>query len=83
MDLEKLRVEEIEWEDHYSTDTWADPEETDFVGSIFVKSIGRVLKETKTKVVLVPSIASNGQVFGTITILKKTIKSRTIVREGN
>jgi len=76
-----MKVEEIVWLDHYSTDAWADPSVEDFVSDIDVTSIGYVLKETKTKVVLCGNRASNGQIFGTITILKKTIKSRHIIKE--
>lgn len=76
-----MKIEEIVWEDHYSTDAWADPATEDFVSDMLVTSLGYVLKETRAKIVLVANQASNGHIFGTITILKKTIKNRTVVRE--
>lgn len=77
-----MKIEEIVWEDHYTTDSWSDPKTEDFVSAILVNSIGYVLKETRAKVVLCSNMGSHGQVFGTITILKKTIKSRSTLREA-
>lgn len=80
--LRKLPVEEIEWEDHYSTDGWTHTEDEDLVSPVYVTSLGYRLKETKTKIVLIGNKATNGQIFGTITILKKTVRTRTVVREA-
>jgi hypothetical protein len=75
-------IELIEWEDHYSTDAWTDADNKELLDTILVTSVGFKLKETRTKIVLAANAATNGQIFGTITILKKTIKSRTILREA-
>lgn len=82
MKLEELPIEEVEWEDHYSTDRWTEHEDPELNGSIFVKTVGYKLKETKTKIILVQNSATNGQISGTMTIIKKTVKSRNIIREG-
>lgn len=76
-----MKIEEIVWEDHYTTDSWTDPKTEDFLTGVLVTSIGYVLKETRTKVVLVSNQGNHGQIFGTITILKKAIKERSVVRE--
>ena len=77
-----LPIEEIVWEDHFSTDDWKDHKDEDIANTIFITSIGYLLKENRQRVVLVQNINNeNNQVSGTITILKRTIKKRTIVRE--
>lgn len=80
--LTKLPIEEITWEDHYSTDDWLSPDDKELHSNIYVTSIGYLLKETKTKIVLVFNKATNGNIFGTTTILKKTVKSRVTIREA-
>jgi hypothetical protein len=75
-------IELIEWEDHFSTDAWTESDNVDLLDTILVTSVGFRIKETKTKIVLAANAATNGQIFGTITILKKTVKSRTILREA-
>jgi hypothetical protein len=78
-----LPVEEIIWEDHYSTDDWRKHDDEDVAGVVYVTSIGYRLKENRQRVVLVQNInTENNQVSGTITILKRTIKKRTIVRDA-
>lgn len=79
--LAKLPLEEVVWEDHYSTEDWTHVDDDELTQSIFVTSVGYVLKETKTKLVLVANKSDNAQIFGTITILKKTIKKRTRIRD--
>jgi hypothetical protein len=75
-------IELIEWEDHFSTDAWTESDNVDLLDTILVTSVGFRIKETKTKIVLAANAATNGQIFGTITILKKTVKLRTILREA-
>lgn len=81
--VEDLVLEEITWEDHFSNEAWITQE--DLVkddGGIFVTSVGYRLKETKNKVVLVQNVATNGHVSCAMTILKKTITKRNIVKEN-
>lgn len=80
--LVKLPIEEITWEDHFSSENWTTHDDEEIEGSIFVTTIGYRLRETKTKVILIQNRATNGQIAGTMTIIKKTIKNRTIVREA-
>ena len=78
-----LPLEEVVWEDHFSSQDWASQE--DMVAdnaSIFVTSVGYKLKETKQKIVLIQNVADNGHVSGSMTILKKTVSKRTIIREA-
>lgn len=80
----KMPLEEVTWEDHFSTTDWTtkDDESLDLKHGIFVTTIGYRLKESKLKVVLVQNVATNGALSGTMTILKKTVKSRTVIREA-
>lgn len=82
MKLDELPIEEITWEDHYSSDDWRDLEGTDLDGAIYVKTIGYRLRETKTKIIVFQNVSTSEQISGTMTILKKTVKSRTVIREG-
>lgn len=82
MDVTKLPIEEITWEDHFSQEAWQSAAEFDLNDELFVSTVGYRLKETKTKVVLLQNVATNGQVSCTMTILKKTIKSRKMIREA-
>lgn len=80
--VEKLPLEEVIWEDHFSSTDWMtqeDMEKDD--GGIFVTSVGYRIKETKHKIVLIQNMTSNGHVSGAMTILKKTVSKRTIIRE--
>ena len=81
--LEKLPLEEVTWEDHFSSTDWATQD--DMVkddSSIFVTTVGYKLKETKLKIVLIQNVADNGHVSGSMTILKKTVTKRTTLREA-
>ncbi len=81
--VEKLPLEEIVWEDHFSSTEWISNE--DLVKSnesIFVTSVGYRIKETKTKITLIQNVTDNGHVSNTMTILKKTVTKRTIIREA-
>jgi hypothetical protein len=82
MKLDELPIEEIEWEDHYSSDDWRDHDGVDLEGAVFVKTIGYRLKETRTKIIVFQNFSTSDQISGTMTILKKTVKSRTVIREG-
>jgi hypothetical protein len=80
--VDKLPLEEVVWEDHFSSTDWASQE--DMIKddeSIYVTSVGYRLKETKHKIVLVQNVATNGHVSGTMTILKRTVSKRTLLRE--
>lgn len=82
MKLDDLPIEEIEWEDHYSSENWTAQDDVDLQTSLYVKSVGYRLKETRTKIVLIQNCASNGMVSCSMTIIKKNVKSRTVIREG-
>lgn len=76
-----LPIEEVVWEDHFSTTDWTSKADVMEDQSVFVTSVGYRLKETKTKIVLIQNCADNDIVSNTMTILKKTVKSRTVIRE--
>ena len=80
--MKELPLLEVEWEDHYSTTDWVEAAAADVLDSVYVKSVGYLFKETKNKLVLVQNMSSSGQLAGTMTIMKKTIKTRTVLREG-
>lgn len=80
--LMKLPVEEVVWEDHFSMDGWTHAEDKDLVGEIYITSVGYLLRETKTKIILIQNRGTNAQISGAMTILKKTVKSRTRLREA-
>lgn len=79
----KLAIQEVVWEDHFSVDDWTTPDSSDVDISINVTTIGYLLKETKTKIVLIQTHATNAMIAGTMTILKKTVKSRVTLREAS
>ena len=80
-----LPIEEIVWEDHFSSTDWVDKDSVvhDTVDAhYFITSIGYRLKETKARVTLIQNYSQlNGQVSNTMTILKKNIKSRTLIKD--
>jgi len=80
--LTRLPIEEVVWEDHFSTDSWLAHDAEEVLDTILVTSVGYRLKETRAKIVLIQHRTTNAQIGGTITILKKTVKSRTIIREA-
>lgn len=82
MKLANLPIEEIVWEDHFSTDDWKSHDDGEIAGTMFVSSIGYRLKENRQRIVLVQNVSDSDQVSGTITVLKKTIKKRTVIREA-
>lgn len=82
MKLAGLPVEEIVWEDHFSTDDWKSHDDKEVAETMFVTSVGYRLKENRQRIVLVQNLSDSDQISGTITILKKTIKSRTVIREA-
>lgn len=83
MDVKSMPLEEVVWEDHFSTTDWTtkDDETLNLAHGLFVTTIGYRLKENKYKIVLVQNVVTNGTISGTMTILKKTVKSRTVIRE--
>lgn len=77
-------VEEIVWDDHYSTDDWQPHDNEDVARTISVTSIGYKIKENRRTVVLAQNVNNeNKHISGTITIIKKNIKKRTIIREAD
>jgi hypothetical protein len=82
MDYKTLPLVEITWEDHFSSDEWTTQDDVTLAGSVFVTTIGYLIKETRTKIVLAQNVSSAGNISGTMTILKKTVKTRTVIREA-
>lgn len=80
--LSKLPIEEIVWEDHFSSENWTKHDDEELLDSIFVTTIGYRLRETKAKVILIQNRTDNAMISGTMTIIKKTIAKRTILREA-
>lgn len=81
--IEKLPIEEVTWEDHFSSTEWMTQDDMDKDdGCIFVTTIGYRLKETKLKIILAQNVADNGHVAGLMTIIKKTVTKRTTLREA-
>lgn len=82
MSVEKMVLEEIIWEDHFSSTDWTSQDEFAKDERIFVTSVGYRLKETRQRVTIIQNMTEGGMVSNTMTILKKNIQKRTVLREG-
>jgi hypothetical protein len=67
----------VEWEDHHSQDAWINEEEVE-VDALLVKSVGWLLKETDTAIILHSNYAAEScRPYSSImNILKRTIVRR-------
>lgn len=81
-----MNIEYIKWEDHsggYSR--WTDSADiaSDNDHSYTIESVGFVLAENKHRVTLVQNIAVNDMANHTMTIIKKNILVRKILKKGS
>lgn len=80
-----MNIELIVWEDHFGGNrSWTELEELrqDNEHQYLIRSVGYVLAENKCRVTLVQNIGSNDLANHTMTIIKKNIVSRKILKKG-
>lgn len=81
-----MNIEYIKWEDHsggYSRWTEKGEIASDNDHAYTIESIGFVLAENKNRVTLIQNISINDMANHTMTIIKKNIITRKVLKKGS
>lgn len=79
----KNELEYVVWLDHCSlgpTRTWQDLADAVNLKPVKMYSVGWIIKETKTYIILVPTHNTSDHSYGEMLILKGCIKKRRVLR---
>lgn len=78
-----MNIELIEWYDHHTSNNgWRNEINPTCFDLVICKTTGFIVKETKTTIMLAHSVSEEGDVNQCMTIGKKLIISRKILKKG-
>ena len=76
----KERLEEVQWVDHVGNGSWGERAAREAMKPIVCRTVGYLLTDAKTHIVISQTLSDNGDVDHTMCIHKRLIASRRRLR---